>query len=109
VFGAGRAGVFLEFLRQAKYLKYHCLACLALAAPLFSCQARCATLSLDFVPFMEYIIVMKRIKEFNDEFNKHFNDEVFMPMIKFATTLIFITVIVDFGSQLIEAIDILTL
>ena len=71
---------------------------------------------------MGYIIVMKeqnmrknklpiigKIQDLDDEFNKHFNDEVFMPMIKFATTLIFIVVIVDFGSQLIEAIDILTL
>jgi hypothetical protein len=38
-----------------------------------------------------------------------FLDEVFMPMIKFAVTLMFIAIILDYGFQLIEAIDILTI
>ena len=72
--------------------------------------------------FMGYIVVMKeqkmkknnlpivgKIQDFNDEFNKQFNDEVFMPMIKFAVTILFVAVILDYGFQLIEAIDILTL
>ena len=49
-----------------------------------------------------------KIQKFNDEFNKEFNDEVFMPMIKFAVTLMFVVVIIDYGFQLIDAIDILT-
>jgi len=56
---------------------------------------------------MGYIIVMKTIKDLNSEFNKMFADEVFMPMIKFAGTLMFLAIILDFGFQLIEAIDIL--
>ena len=72
--------------------------------------------------FMGYIVVMKeqkmkknnlpivgKIQDFNDEFNKQFNDEVFMPMIKFALTLMFIVIILDYGFQLIEAIDTLAL
>ena len=53
--------------------------------------------------------VIGKIQDFNDDFNKVFNDEVFMPMIKFAVTILFVAVILDFGFQLIEAIDILTL
>ena len=52
--------------------------------------------------------VISKIQDINDEFNKHFNDDVFMPMVKFAVTLMFIAVIVDYGFQLIEAIDVLT-
>ena len=48
------------------------------------------------------------IQKFNDEFNKQFNDEVFMPMVKFAATIMFVAVVLDFGFQLIEAIDVLT-
>ena len=51
---------------------------------------------------------MKTIKRFNDEFNRMFNDEIFMPMIKFSGLLIFLAIILDFGFQMIEAIDILT-
>ena len=50
-----------------------------------------------------------KLQELNDESNKLFNDEVFMPMIKFAVTILFVAVILDYGFQLIEAIDILTL
>ena len=50
-----------------------------------------------------------KIQELNDEFNKAFRDEVFMPMIKFAVTILFVAVILDLGFQLIDAIDILTL
>ena len=50
-----------------------------------------------------------KIQDINDEFNKAFRDEVFMPMIKFAVTLMFLAVVLDLGFQMIEAIDILTL
>ena len=49
------------------------------------------------------------IQDVNDCFNKAFRDEVFMPMITFAVTIMFIAIILDYGFQLIEAIDILTL
>ena len=42
------------------------------------------------------------------EFNKAFADEVFMPMVKLAVTLMFVAVIVDYGFQLIEAINVIT-
>ena len=50
-----------------------------------------------------------KIQDFNNDFNKAFADEVFMPMVKFAVTIIFVAVILDYGFQLINAIDILTL
>ena len=50
-----------------------------------------------------------QIQKLNDEFNKMFLDEVFMPMVKFAVALMFIAIVLDYGFQLIEAIDILTL
>ena len=53
--------------------------------------------------------VFGKLQDLNDEFNKQMNDEVFMPMIKFAVTILFIAVVLDYGFQLIEAIDILTL
>ncbi len=49
-----------------------------------------------------------KVQDLNDEFNKAFRDEVFMPMVKFAVTLMFIAVVLDYSFQLIEAIDILT-
>jgi hypothetical protein len=52
--------------------------------------------------------VIGKIQDFSNDFNKVFNDEVFMPMVKFAVTLMFITVVLDYGFQMIEAIDILT-
>ena len=52
--------------------------------------------------------MINKTKELNNELNELFADEVMMPMVKFAATLVFIAVIVDFGSQLIEAINILT-
>ena len=48
-----------------------------------------------------------KLQELNDESNKLFNDEVFMPMIKFAVTLMFLVIIIDYGFQLIDAIDVL--
>ena len=42
------------------------------------------------------------------EINNLLNDDVFMPMIKFTATLIFLAIILDLGSQLTEAVDILT-
>ena len=53
--------------------------------------------------------VIGKIQDFNNEFNKQMLDEGFMPMIKFAVTILFVAVVLDYGFQLIEAIDILTL
>ena len=53
--------------------------------------------------------VIGKIQDINNEANKLFRDEVFMPMIKFAVTLLVFTVLLDCSFQLIEAIDILTL
>ena len=50
-----------------------------------------------------------KIQQVNDEFNKMFRDEVFMPMVKFAVTLMFIAIILDYGFQMIDAIDWLTM
>ena len=52
--------------------------------------------------------VIGKIQDINDEANKLFRDKVMMPMVKFAVTLIFVAVILDYGFQLIEALDILT-
>ena len=52
--------------------------------------------------------VIGKMQDFNDDFNKVFNDEVFMPMIKLTVTIMFVAVILDFGFQMIEAIDVLT-
>ena len=51
--------------------------------------------------------IVGKVQDINDEFNKAFRDEVMMPMVKFAVTLMFIAVVLDYGFQLIEAIDIL--
>jgi hypothetical protein len=48
-----------------------------------------------------------KVQDVNDEFNKAFRDEVFMPMVTFAVTLMFIAVVLDYSFQLIEAIDII--
>ena len=48
-----------------------------------------------------------KIQQVNDEFNKMFLDQVFMPMVKFTVTLMFVAVVLDYGFQMIEAIDIL--
>ena len=50
-----------------------------------------------------------KIQKLNDELNKQFADEVFMPMVLFAVTIMFVAIVLDYGFQLIEAIDILTL
>jgi len=73
---------------------------------------------LDKRTFLWYIISMKddksnlpvirRIQDLNNEANKLFRDEVMMPMVKFAVTLMFIVIVLDYGFQMIEAIDILT-
>jgi len=65
---------------------------------------------LDKQPNLCYIIPMKKnkIQQVNDEFNKMFADQVFMPMVKFAVTLMFVAIVLDYGSQMIEAIDTLT-
>ena len=51
--------------------------------------------------------VIGKIQDINEEFNKAFRDEVFMPMVTFAVTLMFLAVVLDYGFQLIEAIDII--
>ena len=43
-----------------------------------------------------------------EEFNNQFNEEVFMPLIKTAITVIFFAVVLDYTFQLTEAIDVLT-
>ena len=50
-----------------------------------------------------------KLQDVNDEFNKAFRDEVFMPMVTFAGTLMLFAVLLDYTFQLIEAIDILAL
>ena len=52
--------------------------------------------------------VIGKIQDVNNEANKLFRDEVMMPMITFAVTIMFVAIILDYGFQLIEAIDILT-
>jgi hypothetical protein len=51
--------------------------------------------------------VIGKIQDINNEFNKQFADEVFMPMVKFAVTIMFVAVVLDYGFQLIDAIDVL--
>jgi len=48
-----------------------------------------------------------KVQDLNDEFNKAFRDEVFMPMVTFAGTLMVFTVLLDYSFQLVEAIDII--
>jgi hypothetical protein len=52
--------------------------------------------------------VVGRIQDLNNEANKLFRDKVMMPMVKFAATIMFVAIILDYGIQMIEAIDILT-
>ena len=52
--------------------------------------------------------VIGRIQDLNNEANKLFRDEVMMPMVKFAVTIMFVAIVLDYGFQMIEAIDILT-
>ena len=52
--------------------------------------------------------VIGRIQDLNDEANKLFRDEVMMPMVKFAATIMFVAIVLDYVFQMIEAIDILT-
>ena len=51
--------------------------------------------------------VVGKIQDINEEFNKAFRDEVFMPMVTFAGTLMVFTVLLDYSFQLVEAIDII--
>ena len=51
--------------------------------------------------------IVGKIQDINDEFNKQFNDEVFMPMVKTAVTIIFVAVVLDYSFQLTEAIDVI--
>jgi hypothetical protein len=46
---------------------------------------------------------------FNRNFNKTFNEEVFMPTVKLAVGLMVFLVLIDYSFQLIEAIEWLTL
>ena len=52
--------------------------------------------------------VIGKIQDVNDEFNKVFKDEVMMPMVTFAVTLMVFAVLLDLTAQLIDAIEILT-
>ena len=51
--------------------------------------------------------IVGKIQDINDEFNKQFRDEVFMPMVTFAGALLVFCVLLDYGFQLIDAIDVL--
>jgi hypothetical protein len=51
--------------------------------------------------------VIGKIQDINEEFNRAFRDEVFMPMVTFAGTLLVFAVLLDYSFQLIEAIDII--
>ena len=51
--------------------------------------------------------IVGKIQDINDEFNKQFRDEVFKPMVTFAGTLLVFCVLLDYGFQLIDAIDVL--
>ena len=53
--------------------------------------------------------IVGKIQDINDEANKAFRDEVFMPMVTFAGTLMLFAVLLDYTFQLIDAIDWLTL
>jgi|TARA_R110000824_G_scaffold155904_1_gene328720 hypothetical protein len=53
--------------------------------------------------------VVGKIQDINDEANNLFRDEVMMPMVTFAGTLLVFTVLLDYTFQLIEAIDTLAL
>ena len=55
-----------------------------------------------------YKVYMKKIQIFNDEANKLFKDEVMMPMVTFAVTLMVFAVLIDFTFQLIDVIETLT-
>jgi hypothetical protein len=51
--------------------------------------------------------IIGKIQDINDEFNKAFADELMMPMVKFAVTIMFVAIVLDYGFQLIDAIDVL--
>jgi hypothetical protein len=53
--------------------------------------------------------VVGKIQDINDEANNLFRDEVMMPMVTFAGTLLVFTVLLDYTFQLIKAIDTLAL
>ena len=68
------------------------------------------------IKFNPYYIMKKnrlpivgKIQDINDEANDLFRDEVMMPMVTFAVTILVFVVLVDYSFQLIEAIDILAL
>ncbi len=48
-----------------------------------------------------------KVQDLNDDFNKAFRDQVFMPMATFAGTLMVFTVLLDYSFQLVEAIDVI--
>ena len=53
--------------------------------------------------------VIGKVQDINNEANKLFAEQVFMPMVTFAGTLMVFVVMLDYTFQLIEAIDWLTL
>ena len=53
--------------------------------------------------------IVGKIQDINDEANKLFVDEVMMPMVTFAATIVFVAIALDYSFQMIEAIEWLTL
>ena len=51
--------------------------------------------------------VVGKIQDIDEEFNKAFRDEVFVPMATFAVTLMLIAIALEYSFQLIDAIDII--
>ena len=51
--------------------------------------------------------IIGKAQDINSEANKLFRDEVFMPMVTFAGTLLVFCVLLDYSFQLIEALDII--
>jgi len=49
--------------------------------------------------------IVGKIQDINNKANEIFADEIFMPMVKFAGVLLFAAIVVDYGAQLIEAVD----
>ena len=64
-------------------------------------------LTTDFKIMKNKLPYIGKVQDINDEFNKAFADELMMPMVKFAVTIMFVAIVLDYGFQLIDAIDVL--
>ena len=51
--------------------------------------------------------VIGKVQDINNEANKLFAEQVFMPMVTFAGTLLVFVVLLDYSFQLVEALDII--